>query len=30
MKNKNYEAWKKVYEEFYGIPLTYSTETAAN
>lgn len=30
MKNKNYEAWKKVYEDFYGIPLTYSTETAAN
>ena len=24
MKNKNYEAWKKVYEDFYGIPLEYS------
>ena len=30
MKNKNYEAWKKVYEDFYGIPLTYTTETTAN
>ena len=26
MKNKNYEVWKKVYEDFYKIPLTYSTE----
>ena len=26
MKNKNYEAWKKVYEDFYKIPLTYSKE----
>ena len=24
MKNKNYEAWVKVYEEFYGKPLVYS------
>lgn len=24
MKNKNYEIWKKIYEEFYNIPLTYS------
>ena len=23
MKNKNYEVWKKTYEEFYGIPLSY-------
>ena len=23
MKNKNYEAWKKCYEDFYGIPLVY-------
>ena len=26
LKNKNYEMWKEVYESFYGIPLTYSTE----
>lgn len=24
MKNKNYEAWVKVYEDFYGIPLEYA------
>ena len=24
MKKKNYEAWVKVYEEFYGKPLVYS------
>lgn len=24
MKNKNYEAWVKTYEEFYGMPLVYS------
>ena len=24
MKNKNYEAWVKVYEEFYNKPLEYS------
>ena len=23
LKNKNYEIWKKVYEDFYKIPLTY-------
>lgn len=26
MKNQNYEVWKEVYEEFYQIPLTYTTE----
>lgn len=26
MKNENYSVWKKVYEEFYGIPLVYSVE----
>ena len=26
MKNKNYEVWKKVYEDFYKIPLEYSCE----
>lgn len=26
MKNENYFVWKKVYEEFYGIPLVYSEE----
>ena len=26
MKAKNFEVWKKVYEEFYGIPLEYTTE----
>ena len=26
MKNENYSVWKKVYEEFYGIPLVYSEE----
>lgn len=30
MKDKNYEMWKKVYEDFYGIPLTYLTETSEN
>ena len=25
MKEKNYQAWKKCYEDFYKIPLTYST-----
>ena len=29
MKDKNYAAWKEVYEKTYGIPLTYSCETAA-
>lgn len=28
MRDTNYEVWKKVYEDFYGIPLTYTTETA--
>ena len=23
MKQENYEAWVKMYEDFYGIPLTY-------
>jgi hypothetical protein len=23
MKQENYEAWVKTYEDFYGIPLTY-------
>lgn len=26
MKAKNYEIWKKVYEDFYKIPLEYTTE----
>ena len=26
MLNKNFEAWKKIYEDFYGIPLEYTTE----
>lgn len=26
MKNKNYEVWKKVYENFYNIPLEYTTK----
>ena len=26
MKNENYEAWVKVYEDFYGKPLVYSEE----
>ena len=25
MLNKNFEVWKKIYEEFYGIPLEYTT-----
>ena len=28
MKDKNYEMWKEVYETTYGIPLTYSCNTA--
>ena len=28
MKDKNYEMWKEVYETTYGIPLTYSCDTA--
>ena len=26
MKEKNYNAWKEVYEDFYKIPLTYTTK----
>ena len=26
MKEKNFEVWKNIYEEFYQIPLTYTTE----
>lgn len=26
MKDKNYQVWKKIYEDFYGIPLEYTTE----
>ncbi len=26
LRDKNYEAWKKVYEDFYKIPLEYATE----
>ena len=26
MKEQNYEAWKSLYEEVYGIPLTYAEE----
>ena len=25
MKNKNFEIWNNIYEEFYGIPLEYTT-----
>ena len=25
MREKNYNIWKQIYEEFYGIPLTYTT-----
>ena len=25
MKEKNFEVWKNIYEEFYGIPLEYTT-----
>ena len=27
MKNKNFEIWKEIYEDFYKIPLTYTTIT---
>ena len=27
MLNKNFEVWKQIYEDFYGIPLEYTTET---
>ena len=26
MKDKNFEVWKNIYEEFYGIPLEYTTQ----
>lgn len=26
MKQKNYQVWKKIYEDFYKIPLEYTTE----
>ena len=26
MRDRNYELWKNIYEEFYGIPLVYTTE----
>lgn len=26
MRNENYMVWKKIYEDFYGLPLTYTTE----
>ncbi len=26
LKDENYKVWKKVYEDFYKIPLTYTTE----
>ncbi|MCM1540598.1 MAG: 1-acyl-sn-glycerol-3-phosphate acyltransferase [Blautia sp.] len=28
MRDRNYQVWKNVYEEFYGIPLEYTTEKA--
>ncbi len=27
MLNKNFEVWKNIYEDFYGIPLEYTTKT---
>lgn len=27
MKDKNFEIWKKTYEKFYQVPLTYTTKT---
>ena len=26
LRDSNFEVWKKIYEEFYGIPLKYITE----
>ena len=26
MKDKNFEVWKNIYEDFYKIPLEYETE----
>lgn len=28
MRDRNYELWKKIYEDFYGMPLQYTTEYA--
>lgn len=25
LKKKNFEVWKNIYEDFYGIPLKYTT-----
>ena len=27
MRDRNYELWKDLYEDYYGIPLTYTTQT---
>ena len=27
MRDKNFEVWKKIYEDFYGVPLEYTTES---
>ena len=27
MKNKNFEVWKNIYEDFYNIPLKYNTKS---
>lgn len=29
MRNRNYMLWKNIYEDFYGIPLEYTTEETA-
>ncbi len=29
MRDENYLVWKRIYEEFYGIPLEYTTENTA-
>ena len=26
MLNKNFDVWKNIYEDFYGIPLEYTTK----
>ncbi len=26
MRDRNYQVWKRIYEEFYGVPLTYEIE----
>ena len=28
MRDKNFEVWKNIYEDFYKIPLEYTTENA--